>query len=61
MALLPILEAPHPVLKKKAREVREDEFGAELAQHFEDMAETMYVAEGIGLAANQIGVPSASS
>ena len=54
MALLPILEAPHPVLKKKAREVREDEFGAELAQHFEDMAETMYAAPGVGLAAPQV-------
>ena len=54
MALLPILEAPHPVLKKKAREVRDDEFGPELAKHFEDMAETMYAAPGVGLAAPQV-------
>ncbi|HCH63465.1 MAG: peptide deformylase [Deltaproteobacteria bacterium] len=57
MALLPILAAPHPVLKKKAREVRDDEFGPDLAKHFEDMAETMYAAPGVGLAAPQVNDP----
>lgn len=55
MALLDIIEAPHPVLKKKAREVRDDEFGPTLAKLFEDMAETMYAAPGVGLAAPQVG------
>lgn len=55
MALLDILEAPHPVLSQKARRVRDDEFGPELARLFEDMAETMYAAPGVGLAAPQVG------
>ncbi len=55
MALLPIIEAPDPVLSKKARPVREDEFGEALAAHLEDMTETMYAAPGVGLAAPQVG------
>jgi len=55
MAILPILEAPHPVLEKKAREVQEDEFTEELAVLLENMAITMYAAPGVGLAAPQIG------
>ena len=43
-ALLPILEAPHPILSKKARPVAENEFGADLVQLLNDMAETMYDA-----------------
>jgi peptide deformylase len=34
-------------------------FGAELEQLVADMVATMYAAEGVGLAANQIGVDSA--
>jgi peptide deformylase len=55
MAILPILEAPHPVLSKKARRVEPGEFGPGLAQLLEDMAETMYAAPGVGLAAPQVG------
>jgi peptide deformylase len=55
MAVLPIVEAPAPVLASRAREVTEDEFGAELAQRVADMAETMYAAPGVGLAAPQVG------
>ena len=55
MAILPILEAPHPILAKKSREVREDEFGVELHQFLNDMAQTMYAAPGVGLAAPQVG------
>jgi peptide deformylase len=55
MALLPILSAPHPVLSAKARKVRPDEFGADLLRLLDDMAETMYAAPGVGLAAPQIG------
>lgn len=55
MAILPILEAPHPILSQKARPVEASEFGPELVQLLDDMAETMYDAPGVGLAAPQIG------
>ncbi|TVQ87415.1 MAG: peptide deformylase [Deltaproteobacteria bacterium] len=55
MAILPILTAPHPVLSAQARKVEDSEFGAELQTLCEDMAETMYDAPGVGLAAPQIG------
>ena len=55
MAILPILEAPHPILEKKAQEVQEEEFGEELALLLENMAITMYAAPGVGLAAPQVG------
>lgn len=55
MAVLEILEAPHPLLSQRARDVREDEFGPALAAHLSDMAETMYAAPGVGLAAPQVG------
>lgn len=55
MAILPILEAPHPLLSAKARPVAEDEFGDGLAHLLDDMAETMYAAPGVGLAAPQVG------
>lgn len=54
MALLEIIEAPHPILSKRAREVRDDEFGPALKIHTSDMAETMYAAPGVGLAAPQV-------
>ncbi len=57
MAVLDIITAPHPVLELKAREVEADEFGAELASHVSDMAETMYAAPGVGLAAPQVSDP----
>ena len=56
MALRPILVAPHPVLKAKAKPV--ETVDAELRQMMDDMLETMYDAPGIGLAAPQIGVGS---
>ncbi len=55
MAILEILEFPHPVLRKRAEEIREiDDTIHRLAR---DMTETMYRAPGIGLAATQVGVP----
>ena len=54
MAVLPILVAPHPVLKKKADPVAEVD--DEIRTLMEDMLETMYAAPGIGLAAPQVGV-----
>jgi peptide deformylase len=56
MACLPILIAPHPILKTKAKPVGAvDDTTRRL---IDDMLETMYAAPGIGLAANQVGVLS---
>lgn len=41
-------------LRKQSREVTE--FGEKLGQLLDDMAETMHAAEGVGLAAVQVGV-----
>ncbi|NOY14492.1 MAG: peptide deformylase [Deltaproteobacteria bacterium] len=54
MALLKILHYPEPRLKKPS--VAVTEFNDELRQLAEDMAETMYEAPGVGLAAPQVGV-----
>jgi len=54
MALLPILTAPDPRLKKKSLPV--DAVDAGVRQLMDDMLETMYDAPGIGLAAPQVGV-----
>ena len=53
MALLPILTAPDPRLKKKSLPV--DVVDAGIRQLMDDMLETMYAAPGIGLAAPQVG------
>jgi peptide deformylase len=54
MALLPILEYPDPRLKKVATPVTA--FTPEIAKLVRDMAETMYAAPGVGLAATQVDV-----
>ncbi|MFZ5465993.1 MAG: peptide deformylase [Pseudomonadota bacterium] len=54
MALLPILEYPHPNLRKVAQRV--ERFDDELRRLVDDMFETMYAAPGIGLAATQVDV-----
>jgi len=54
MALLPILTAPDPRLKKKAKPVAAVDDG--VRQLMADMLETMYAAPGVGLAAPQVGV-----
>ena len=54
MALLPILEYPDPRLKKVAAPVRQ--FTPEIQKLVRDMAETMYAAPGVGLAATQVDV-----
>lgn len=54
MPLLKLRTYPDPVLKKKAERVTD--FGSETQRIFEDMIETMYVAEGVGLAAPQVGI-----
>ena len=54
MALLPILRFPDPRLKKVAEPVVNIDH--KLRQLVADMAETMYEAPGIGLAATQVDV-----
>ena len=54
MAVLPIIIAPDPRLKKKCTPI--DRVDDEIATLMADMLETMYLAPGIGLAAPQVGV-----
>ena len=54
MALLPILEFPDARLRKVATPV--ENVNAKIKQLVQDMRETMYDANGIGLAATQINV-----
>lgn len=54
MALLPILEYPDPRLRKVATPVTA--YTPELEKLVRDMAETMYAAPGVGLAATQVDV-----
>lgn len=54
MAILPIVLYPEPVLKQKASPVTE--ITAEIRKLLDDMAETMYAAPGLGLAAPQVGI-----
>ncbi len=57
MAIREILEYPDPRLREVAKPVPEDQIKtAEVQTLIDDMAETMYAAPGVGLAANQIGV-----
>jgi peptide deformylase len=51
----PITVVGNPVLHHPCAPV--EEFGDELAALIDDMFASMYAAEGVGLAANQIGVP----
>ena len=55
MPVRPIVLSDNPMLHQKSRRVKR--FGPALQQLIDDMVETMHVANGIGLAAIQIGVP----
>jgi len=54
VAILPILEFPDNRLRKKAAVVKN--VNKEIKQLVDDMTETMYKAEGVGLAATQVNV-----
>ena len=54
MSVLEIVEVPDPVLRKKAKPVKD--YNPDLERLAQDMAETMYNAPGVGLAANQVAV-----
>ena len=55
MAILEIKEYGEPDLREKALPVKE--ITPEILNLIKDMAETMYTASGVGLAASQVGVP----
>lgn len=54
MAILDIITYPDPFLKTKTRPVKDVD--DTIRKLIDDMAETMYAAPGIGLAATQVGV-----
>lgn len=54
MAIRMIVKDPDPVLREPAQTVTK--FNANLHKLLDDMAETMYDAPGVGLAAPQVGV-----
>jgi peptide deformylase len=56
MALLKIVHYPEPVLLTVGKPFTEEEFNEDLRKLVEDMFETMYKAQGVGLAAPQVGV-----
>lgn len=53
MAVLPVVKYGQPILRKVLSSVQDFDAARELVQ---DMFDTMYEEEGIGLAANQVGV-----
>ena len=54
MAIRKIVTDPDEMLRKRSREVTV--FDARLHQLLDDMADTMYDADGVGLAAVQVGI-----
>ena len=55
MAVLLVRKAPDPVLLRKTSKVTK--IDAALQRLIYDMFDTMYAEQGVGLAANQVGVP----
>lgn len=54
MAILPIRQSPDPVLRRKAKKI--SRIDASTQQLIDDMLETMQQANGVGLAAPQVGI-----
>lgn len=54
MSIRRIVQYPDPILREKAQPVKK--FHARLHKLLDDMAETMYDAKGVGLAAPQVGI-----
>jgi peptide deformylase len=55
MTILPLVKAPDPRLKLVSQPI--ETIDKELKRFMADMLETMYAANGIGLAAIQVGIP----
>jgi peptide deformylase len=57
MALLPVVRLGHPALRTPAEPIPPERLvGTELARLVDDMVETMRAADGVGLAAPQVGI-----
>lgn len=54
MALRQIVQIGEPVLRKKSKKV--EKIDKKIIQLLDDMADTMYDADGVGLAAPQVGI-----
>lgn len=54
MAILKVITEPNEILRKRSKEVTD--FSARLCELLDDMAETMNVYGGVGIAAVQVGV-----
>lgn len=55
MAIRAICKYPDPVLRQKTESVKS--IDSSIQQLIDDMVDTMHAAPGVGLAANQVGVP----
>ncbi len=55
MAIREIRKFPDPVLRRKTGRV--EAIDSSIQKLIDDMVETMYAAPGVGLAANQVGIP----
>tara|TARA_Y100000590_G_scaffold462620_1_gene627217 strand:+ start:5053 stop:5613 length:561 start_codon:yes stop_codon:yes gene_type:complete len=54
LAIIPILEIPHPILRKRATKIRKIDKSIIKAAY--NMVETLEASGGVGLAANQVGI-----
>jgi len=54
MSVYAIVEVPNPILKEKAKEVQK--INAGVLRVLDNMKDSLYAADGVGLAAPQIGV-----
>lgn len=54
MTKMKVLEVPHPILREKAKPV--EKVDNRIQTLLDDMLETMYASNGVGLAANQVGL-----
>ena len=54
MAVLPLVYAPNPLLKKISKPV--EKVDDDLRKFMDDMLHTMYAEQGLGLASVQVGV-----
>ncbi|MCD6435434.1 MAG: peptide deformylase [Clostridiales bacterium] len=54
MALRKVRVVEDPVLRKRAKEIKK--FDVKLKELSDDLIETMYEEDGVGLAANQVGI-----
>lgn len=55
MSKLQVLTVPHPALRKTTKEVTHVD--GDIRKMLEDMVETLYAQEAVGLAANQVNIP----